>query len=174
MVATSKFDISQHRFTLKPSRLAHSLLSKCHCCVVSYLWKGPCDTEKNRSHIALWNNAKNRLDSECICVWTYIFSQKTLLCQGEALHIKADSWLTFWTKSKRICQAGISQWDSIISVSGKERHPPPSPTLRQHHRYVSGKEMQTVSEIAFDFIAFYDQEACTAMAGESFLCLWFC
>lgn len=87
----------------------------------------PSDTEKNRRHIALWNNAKNRLDSEYICVWTYIFSQKTLLCQGEALHIKADSWLTFWTKSKRICQAGISQWDSIISVSGKERHPRPPP-----------------------------------------------
>ncbi|KAL6092181.1 hypothetical protein STEG23_031073, partial [Scotinomys teguina] len=38
--------------------------------------------------------------------------------------------------------------------------------VRQHHRYVSGKEMQTVSEITFTFIALYNQEAYTAMAGK--------
>lgn len=44
--------------------------------------------------------------------------------------------------------------------------------MTQHHRYVSGKERQTVSQIAFSFIAFYVQESCTAMAGKWVLSLF--
>lgn len=32
------------------------------------------------------------------------------------MHIKVDFWLTFWSKSKKICHAGISQWDSTIGI----------------------------------------------------------
>lgn len=32
------------------------------------------------------------------------------------MHIKVDLWLTFWSKSKKICRAGISQWDSTIGI----------------------------------------------------------
>lgn len=126
MVATSKFDISQHRFPLKPSRLAHSLLSKCHCCVVSYLWKGPVTLRKTEVTLHFETMLKTDWTQNVfVCEHTFLVRKHCCVKEKHCISKQIPGWPSGQRAREFAKLESPSETASSVFLERKGIPPPP-------------------------------------------------